>query len=175
MDLSGNTVLITGGGSGIGFALASRFISSCSIVIICGRDTKKLNEVKSKYPGITVIQCDISNEEQRKELFDKTIKNFPELNIVINNAGIQQRIKLAESTEWNIIKNEIEINLLAQIHISTLFIPHLLTAKNPAIINITSGLAFSPLAIVPGIVQQKLHFIHSHFHFVTSFWVHLLE
>jgi len=158
MNLSGNTVLITGGSSGIGFALASRFNGSGSKVIICGRDMDKLDEAKRLLPGITAYQCDVSNEEERNLLFNKTINEFPELNIIVNNAGIQQRIKLTEPPEWSCIKKEIEINLMAQIHMSLLFIPHLLKAKNPAILNITSGLAFSPLAIVPVYCSTKAAF-----------------
>jgi len=149
MNLSANTILITGGSSGIGFALAEMFSLCGSKVIICGRDLKKLNEVKQKYPEIDFYKCDISEKEDREELYSKVINDFPGLNVLINNAGIQQKIHLAEKPEWSKIKLEVEINLLAQIHLAVLFIPHLMKSNDPVIINVTSGLAFSPMAVAP--------------------------
>lgn len=78
-----------------------------------------------------------------------TTKEFPELNVLINNAGIQRRVQLTQNGPWEETENELAINLEAPIHLSSLFISHLLNAKDPAIINITSGLAFAPLANVP--------------------------
>jgi uncharacterized oxidoreductase len=149
MNLSSNTILITGGGSGIGLALAERFINEGNKVIICGRDEKKLSSVKDKHKDLSCYKCDISNESERISLYEKAVSDFPELNVFVNNAGIQQRIRLAENPDWSAVKNELEVNLLAHIHLAIIFIPHLLKAKSPAIINITSGLAFAPLANVP--------------------------
>lgn len=158
MKLSSNTILITGGSSGIGFALAERFAKSGSEVIICGRDNSKLEDVKKKFPKIITFQADLSIEAERISLYEQVAKHFPELNVLVNNAGIQQRVNFEKGAEWSFVKQEIEINLSAQIHLTGLFIPFLKKAKESIIINITSGLAFAPLANVPVYCSTKAAF-----------------
>ena len=160
MNISSNTVLITGGSNGIGFALAERFLKGGSEVIICGRRENKLNEVKSKYPEIHTFQCNTGNEFERKELFSKITEQFPNLNVLINNAGIQRRVKLADENDWKKTEEEILINFNAYIHLSILFIPHLLKQNNPVIMNVSSGLAFVPMASAPVYCATKAG-IHS--------------
>ncbi|MEE8551885.1 MAG: SDR family NAD(P)-dependent oxidoreductase [Desulfobacterales bacterium] len=149
MEFKANTVLITGGASGIGFALAERFIQAGSSVIICGRREDKLKEAQSKYPKLHIRVCNVANLAERTSLFAWVTETYPGLNLLINNAGIQQRIQLQQKPAWETLGEEVAINLEAPIHLSTLFIPHLLQQERPAIINITSGLAFVPLANVP--------------------------
>jgi Short-chain dehydrogenase involved in D-alanine esterification of lipoteichoic acid and wall teichoic acid (D-alanine transfer protein) len=149
MDLSSNTVLITGGASGIGFALAERFLRAGSEVILCGRREEKLREAREKYPDIRIHACDLANESDRLALLDRMEKEFPRLNVLVNNAGIQLRVSLAEPREWDRIRQEIAINFEAPVHLSMLFLPRLLEQPRAAIINVTSGLGFSPLARVP--------------------------
>jgi uncharacterized oxidoreductase len=150
MNLSGNTILITGGASGIGLALAERFLAHGSTVIICGRREDKLLEARQQHPGLHTRVADIAREVDRVALFEWVQQAFPQTNILVNNAGIQRRGSLTEMTEpWSQYQSEIAINLEAPIHLALLFIPHLRQQQNPAIINVTSGLAFSPLAIAP--------------------------
>jgi uncharacterized oxidoreductase len=149
MEFKANTVLITGGGSGIGFALAERFIQAGSSVIICGRREEKLKEAQSKYPQLHIRVCNVANPAERTALFTWVTETYPGLNMLINNAGIQQRILLLQKPAWGTLGEEVAINLEAPIHLSTLFIPHLLQQERPAIINVTSGLSFVPLANVP--------------------------
>jgi uncharacterized oxidoreductase len=149
MDFDSNTVLITGGASGIGLALAERFVRAGSEVILCGRREEKLREAKEKHPGIRIHVCDLASEPDRLALLDRAVKEFPRLNILVNNAGIQLRASLAEPREWDHVRQELAINFEAPVHLSMLFLPHLLKQPRPAIINVTSGLAFSPLARVP--------------------------
>ncbi|MCZ8522913.1 MULTISPECIES: SDR family oxidoreductase [Paenibacillus] len=150
MDLSGNTVLITGGASGIGFAMAERFIRAGSRVIVCGRREEKLREAKERLPELHTRVCDVADEASRQSLFDWTVNEFPEVNVLVNNAGIQQRVNLLEAAEdWSYYRQEIAANLEAPIHLAMLFAPFLAGQGRPAIINVTSGLAFSPLAGVP--------------------------
>lgn len=158
MKLSSNTILVTGGSSGIGLALAERFSKAGSEVIICGKDKFKLDKIKKKFPKIVTFQADLSIEEERISLYKNVIKDFPDLNVLVNNAGIQQRIDFNKGAKWSYIRQEIEINLLAQIHLTALFIPHLKKVKEPVIINITSGLAFAPLANVPVYCSTKAAF-----------------
>ena len=149
MDLSSNTVIITGGASGIGFALAERFLSAGSEVIVCGRREEKLREVQERYPNLHIRVCDVSHSSDRVSLFEWVTREFPKLNILVNNAGIQRRFQVAQNSDWEKIEEELAINLDAPIHLSTLFIPHLVKQEHPAILNITSGLAFAPMASAP--------------------------
>jgi uncharacterized oxidoreductase len=149
MELSANTILITGGASGIGFALAERFLQAGSTVIICGRREDKLKEAQAKYPQLRARVCDVADPAERKALFDWVVREFPALNVLVNNAGIQQRVDFGQNPSWESLRSEIAVNLDAPIHLAALFLPHLLKQKNPAIVNVTSGLAFSPLANVP--------------------------
>jgi len=149
MEFKANTVLITGGASGIGFALAERFVQEGSSVIICGRREHKLKEAQSKYPQVDIRVCNVADPAERSALFAWVTETYPSLNILVNNAGIQQQIELQQEPSWEMLDEEVAINLEAPIHLSTLFIPHLLKQKQPAIINITSGLSFVPKASVP--------------------------
>lgn len=149
MDLSNSTILITGGASGIGYAFAERFLNAGSEVIVCGRREDKLMEVKEKHPNLHTRVCDVSQESERLELFYWAITEFPNLNVLVNNAGIQRRVKLQEDEEWKKTRKEVAINFDAPIHLSRLFIQHLQRQEHPAILNVTSGLSFVPLANVP--------------------------
>jgi uncharacterized oxidoreductase len=149
MEFKENMVLITGGATGIGFALAERFVLAGSRVIICGRREEKLKEAQAKYPQLCIRVCNVADPVERRMLFAWATESFPELNMLVNNAGIQQRIQLQQTPSWETLGEEMTINLEAPIHLTTLFIPHLLQQERPAIINVTSGLSFVPLAKAP--------------------------
>ncbi|MBA9079716.1 SDR family oxidoreductase [Rufibacter quisquiliarum] len=150
MRLAGNTVLVTGGASGIGLAIAERFLKAGSTVIICGRRADKLNEAKQQHPALHTIVCDVAKESDRIALMEWTTKEFPALNVLVNNAGIQRRINPVEQQEaWGETQQELLINVEAPIHLCHLFIPHLRRQEKAAIINVTSGLAFTPAAFAP--------------------------
>jgi uncharacterized oxidoreductase len=150
MNLGNNTVLITGGASGIGLSLASHFVQAGSTVIVCGRNEAKLREAKALHPQITTYVCDVAKSDERSSLFRWIRNEFPGLNILVNNAGIQRRgLQLTQEQSWETLSEEIKINLEAPIHLSILFIPQLMEQENPAIINVTSALAFVPLSIAP--------------------------
>lgn len=161
MKISGNTILITGGSMGIGFTLAEKFLNTGNEVIICGRREDKLAEAKSKLPQITTIVCDVSKPEDRESLYNWAICKFPEINILVNNAGIQRRINFKKGIEELRNKdNEVDINLTSTIHLSAYFIPDFLKKKEAAIINISSGLGFVPIALMPVYCATKAA-IHS--------------
>ncbi len=149
MKLSGNTVLITGGSNGIGFALAERFASRENTVIICGRRAGKLEEAKGRLPGLRTVVCDVSSAAEREDLFRRVTTDFPDVNVLVNNAGIQRRLDLTETELWDETRSEIATNLDAPIHLARLFFKHLAAQPSPAILNVTSGLSFVPLANVP--------------------------
>lgn len=150
MNLTGNTILITGGASGIGLAFAERFYNKENEIIVVGRREEKLREIKEKFPSFHTKVCDVSKKEERKSLFEWAVSEFPNLNVLVNNAGIQQRVNLLGAKEdWDYYRNEISINVDGPIHLTMLFAPHLAKQKQAAIINVTSGLAIMPGAWVP--------------------------
>jgi uncharacterized oxidoreductase len=150
MKLSGNTILITGGASGIGLAFAERFLKEGNKVIVVGRRIEKLQEVKEKYPELIIRGCDVSIKEDRIKLFEWVINEYPDLNVLVNNAGIQQRVNfLQPEKDWGYYQNEIAINVEGPIHLSMLFIPHFMKQNDAVILNITSGLAIMPGVWVP--------------------------
>lgn len=149
MNLSGNTVLVTGGASGIGLALVERFLAKGNDVIVCGRRASKLSELSEKHSEVDTIVCDIADAAAREKLFKDVTDSFPDVNVLVNNAGIQRRVDLTQNEDWDLTRSEIAINLEAPIHLSRLFAEHLASKEKAAIVNVTSGLSFVPLANVP--------------------------
>ena len=161
MNLGENTVLITGGGTGIGLALAARFLNAGSKVIVIGRREEKLAEAKAKYPALITKACDISDENERKALFAWVTENYPEINVLVNNAGIQRAINLTTAgDDWSKYRSEIATNLEAPIHLSMLFAPYFTEKENTAIVNVSSRLGITPAVWVPIYTSTKagLHF-----------------
>jgi uncharacterized oxidoreductase len=152
LDVSGNTVLITGGATGIGFALAEKLVNAGSVVIVCGRRKSKLQAAKQRLPALHVRQCDISVESDRRSLLRWVTARFPNLNVLVNNAGIQRQMDFTSPTVNKPLSpkdDEVTINLAATIRLCALFTPILLKRKKAAIVNISSGLAFVPIATMP--------------------------
>jgi len=150
MKTNGNTILITGGATGIGFALAEAFVKAGNKVLICGRRKAKLEEAKGQLPQIQVRQCDLSQKEDRESLCNWVRENHEDLNILVNNAGIQRAINLKKgTTELFGGEDEVQINFTAPIHLSAYFAPLLLEKKEAAIVNVSSGLGFVPIAAMP--------------------------
>jgi uncharacterized oxidoreductase len=163
LDVSGNTVLITGGGTGIGFALAEQFVNAGSEVLVCGRRKSKLQTAKQKLPSLNTRRCDLSVESERQSLLRWIKTHFPNLNILINNAGIQRQVIFTSPTVTKPLSprdDEVSINLASPIRLCALFTPMLLKKENAAIVNISSGLAFVPIATTPVYCATKAA-IHS--------------
>ena len=146
MKASGNTILITGGGTGIGLALAARFLRAGNEVIICGRRLEKLREAQRQYPQLHVYQCDLSQESARGVLFEKVTHDFPKLNVLLNNAGMWVSTRLDRAESWPEARQQLETNLAATIHLTQLFAQHLSRQFAPVVFVTTSGLAHTPRA-----------------------------
>jgi len=146
MKLANNKILITGGASGIGLGLTERFINENNTVIICGRRIDALKEVADRFPSVVTRVCDLTVEEERIELFNWVAENHSDLNVLINNAGIQNWMSVTDDDFYQKATLEITSNVLAPIHLANLFSN--LNSLN-TIINVTSGLAFVPLSKVP--------------------------
>jgi uncharacterized oxidoreductase len=160
MKLSGNTILITGGTSGIGQAFAEEFYKAGSKVIICGRREERLKEMEQEYPGMITRVCDLSDTKERESLAKWVIENHPDTNILMNNAGVQLAFDLTQPVDVKKLQTEIQTNLVAPIELCALFSQHLSAKEEAAIINISSGLAFVPLAFMPVYCATKAA-IHS--------------
>ncbi len=93
MELKGNTVLITGGTSGLGLGFAEALSKLGNVVIICGRREDRLKKISERIPSIITYRCDVSNENDRRELIDWIKREYPEVNVFINNAGHTNRTK----------------------------------------------------------------------------------
>ncbi len=157
MKISNKKILVTGGGSGIGLALAERFIKDGNTVIICGRREAVLNEAKDKFPSLVIKVCDLAKESERESLFKWISENHSDLNILVNNAGIQQWMSISEPDFFQRAKEEIIVNVEAPIHLTQLF----LNLKSlTTIMNVTSGLSFVPLTKTPVYSATKA-FFHS--------------
>lgn len=146
MNHTGNKILITGGASGIGLGLTERFARQGNTVLICGRRASVLREAARKIPSLITRQCDLAEESQREDLYAWIRKEHPDLNVLVNNAGIQNWMQPAEAGFYEKAKAEVAINVMAPLHLTSLFLqlPALKT-----VINVSSGLAFVPLAKVP--------------------------
>jgi uncharacterized oxidoreductase len=150
MNLTNNTLLITGGTSGLGYQFAAKLQALGNTVIITGRNQDKLNLIKNELPGIHTFQSDVSDPEAIKSLYEKVTGRFPELNILINNAGEMRSINLQDSSRDLVdITREIEINLMGPIRMVHQFLPQLKKMKSAAILNVTSGIALVPFPLSP--------------------------
>jgi uncharacterized oxidoreductase len=150
MNLSGCTALITGGGSGIGLALAEALQKEGSQVLICGRREDVLASAEERLPGIETRVCDITDASEREALFEWVRERHPGLDVLINNAGVQREINFRKGLEeLEDGDNEILTNLEGTIWLTAQFLPLLLEKDEAAVVNVTSGLAFVPMAATP--------------------------
>lgn len=149
MKISGNTILITGGGSGIGEALAHRFHDLGNTVIVAGRRRRALEQVATGRPGIHVITLDIADAGDIAAFAQRVVAKYPALNVVINNAGIMRFEALDQARDLSDAEATITTNLLGPIRLTDALIEHLLERPDAALINVSSGLAFVPLTATP--------------------------
>ena len=157
MKLTNHKILITGGATGIGLGLAERFIKENNTVIICGRRESALKEVAARFPSVIIKKCDLTNANEREELYQWITKEHPDLTVLVNNAGMQQWMNISDEDFFARAKEEIAINIEAPLHLTSLFIK--LNALN-TIMNVTSGLSFVPLTKTPVYSATKA-FFHS--------------
>jgi uncharacterized oxidoreductase len=111
MKISNNKILITGGASGIGLGLTERFVKENNTVIICGRRESLLKEISEKLPSVVTRRCDLSKAEEREDLFKWISEKHKDLNVLINNAGIQQRISISDNDFYKRAKEELKLIL----------------------------------------------------------------
>ncbi len=143
-------VLITGGSSGIGLALAKKFLANNNTVIITGRDLTKLQNVQALNPEIHYFQSDVSDETAVQKLVEDIQDKFSGIDLLVNNAGIMNLVDAGnESNDLQKQMQEIEINYNSPIRLLHYFLPQLKRSKNAVLINVSSGLAYVPFAQSP--------------------------
>ncbi len=155
MQLSGHTVLITGGASGIGLALAEQFIRLHNEVIIVGRNEQKLQQMKETYPNITTYAYDLGVTEQIDLLVQQLYERHSNLSVLINNAGIQYNYSFMTAQASEQVEEEIAIHLTAPILLISKLLPLLNRRQQAAIVNVTSGLAIAPKQSAPVYCASK--------------------
>jgi uncharacterized oxidoreductase len=161
MKLSGNTVLITGGVSGIGLELATQLMSLGNTVIVTGRSQSHLDAAKRQLPGVHAIQSDVGDPAAIAALHRRIVAEFPSLNMLINNAGIMRQINLNTfGSDLQDITREVDVDLSGPIRMTLQFLPQLKSQQRAVIVNVSSGLAFVPLATSPVYCAAKAA-IHS--------------
>ena len=161
MKISGNTILITGGGSGIGAALAHRFHDAGNVVIIAGRRQVALDAAAEGRPNIHTMALDVESAEGVADFAARVLASFPALNVLINNAGIMRFEALDHARDLSDAEATITTNLLGPIRLTNALIDHLVAQPDSAIVNVTSGLAFVPLVDTPTYNATKAA-IHSY-------------
>ncbi len=150
MRISNNTILITGGTSGIGLELATQLLALGNTVIITGRDQAKLDRIKREHPLLHTNQSDVSGPKAIASLYERVSREYPALNILINNAGVMRKINLQDKgSDLENISREIETNLIGPLRMVKQFLPLLKAQPSAAIVNVSSGLAFTPFPISP--------------------------
>ncbi|WP_347558701.1 SDR family oxidoreductase [Robbsia sp. KACC 23696] len=160
MQMTGNTILITGGGSGIGRALAEAFHAKGNQVIVAGRRRAMLEEVVAANPGMQALELDITRDDAIKAFASKLTTDFPALNVVIQNAGIMRNEDLQKG-ETDTAEATITTNLLGPIRLTAALLPHLTAQPHGALMTVSSGLAYLPLAMTPTYCATKAA-IHSY-------------
>jgi uncharacterized oxidoreductase len=149
MKLDGNTILLTGGSSGIGLALAKALVQRGNTVIVTGRDQAKLDRAKKEVPQLVAIKSDVSVLADIDRLHGQLMQEHPKLNVLINNAGIMSTINVHKSLSAEEFTREVDVNLKGPLWMVHKFLPHLKKQDAAAILNVSSGLAFVPLPTSP--------------------------
>ncbi|MET7253178.1 SDR family oxidoreductase [Dyadobacter fermentans] len=150
MDLKNSTILITGGTSGIGLELVKQLTQQGSTIIVTGRKQKALNDTKKRFPKIHVFQSDVSDPQAIKRLYKDVTQQFPDLNMIVNNAGEMRLLDIQDaSQDLENITREIDINLAGTIRMVHQFLPHLIRMPSAAIVNVSSAIAFMPYSTAP--------------------------
>jgi len=149
MKLQGNTILITGGGSGIGRALARRWHDLGNQVIVAGRRQEALDETIAGREGMFAYTIDIDDPAAIETFAAELVERHPDLNVLINNAGVMRYEDVAARRDLKDAEETVTTNLLGPIRLTNALVDHLVSRPNSAIVNVTSGLAFVPFPKAP--------------------------
>jgi len=149
MKLTAHTILITGGATGIGLALARQLSARGNRIVVCGRSEPALRKAHAAEPALLIRRCDITDDASRKAMVSWLNTEYPELDMVINNAGVQYRRRFRDESALENLEAEVAANFTAPIQLIGELLPLLRRQPSAAIINVTSALAFAPVADIP--------------------------
>lgn len=150
MNMTGNTILITGGGAGIGRGLAEALHAEGNKIIVAGRRENVLRAATAANPGMSFAVLDVEDAKAIRDFAAKIVQDHPALNVLINNAGIMRAENLTgDSVDIDDAEAMIATNVLGPIRLTAALLPHLRKQSDAAVVNVTSGLAFVPLAFTP--------------------------
>ncbi|MGN6290521.1 MAG: SDR family oxidoreductase [Sphingopyxis terrae] len=149
MKTTGNTILVTGGGSGIGLALAQRWHDAGNVVIVTGRNSAKLDAAIAGRANMHAAPLDVTDADAIAAFAADVVQRFPDLNVLVNNAGVMMYEALDGERDLSDAEATVVTNLLGPIRLTDALIDHLVARGDGAIVNVTSGLAFVPLPKAP--------------------------
>lgn len=149
MKLTGNTILITGGTAGIGLGLAERLHEAGNKVVVAGRRAELLDDITAKHPGVESLVLDVADPGSIASARDLVEAKYPELNVLINNAGIMLHENLLDPAGLAVAESHVETNLLGTIRMTYAFVPLLVGKRDATLVNVTSSLAFVPYPVTP--------------------------
>ncbi|QNE19332.1 SDR family NAD(P)-dependent oxidoreductase [Kribbella qitaiheensis] len=161
MKTTGNTIFLAGGTSGLGLGLALRFRDLGNKVIISGRRKELLDRLAAEHPGLETIALDVADPDSITDTVEQVIAAHPDVNVVITMAGIMLPENLLDAGHLSVTESTVTTNLLGTIRVISAFLPHLVAQQDAAILTVSSGLAFVPLAITPTYNATKAA-IHSY-------------
>ncbi|MFC4472446.1 SDR family oxidoreductase [Streptomyces xiangluensis] len=149
MKMTGNTILITGGTSGIGLGLALRLHEAGNKVIVAGRRKELLDETTAEHPGIDALVLDVADPDSIARARETVAASHPGLNVLVNNAGIMLRENLLDPAELPVAEDHVTVNLLGTVRMTYAFLPLLMGKDDAVVMNVTSALAFVPYPSTP--------------------------
>jgi len=156
MELTGQHVFITGGGSGIGLALATALLQRGNRVTVCGRNPEKLLRAAQENPGLETLQVDLSREEGLQQIRTELDGALKSVSILVNNAAVGRAYSLLLDADAACdLEAELATNLMVPIRLTQMFLPVLMARDRAAVVNMTSGFAVWPSAVVPGYSVAK--------------------
>jgi len=161
MQMRGNTIFITGGGSGIGRALAEAFHRLGNKVIISGRRAERLQATIDANPGMFAVELDVTNPDSIKRVAADLIAKYPTLNVLINNAGVMLLDDVDGAVDERLFETTVKTNIGGPVRMSAALIDHLKAQSNAAIVNVTSVLGFVPL-VATAIYSATKAALHSY-------------
>jgi uncharacterized oxidoreductase len=154
MDISGRTVLIVGGTSGIGLGLAARFTAAGSTVVVAGRDTSKVADLVGS-GSLEAVEVDVTDAASVLRLREEVLTRHPDLDVVVTMSGVMLMEDLRDPGHFDAAQTTIEVNLLGTIRVVDAFTPHLITRGRGDVITVTSGIAFLPFPLMPSYGASK--------------------
>jgi uncharacterized oxidoreductase len=149
MNLTDRTILITGGSSGIGLALAVALLACRCTVLVTGRSRARLDAARAAHPGLVTLVRDVTHDDDLDALVETVRREHPGLSVLVNNAGVMRSWSVADEPWSGALDEEIATNLVAPMKLTSRLLPTLLAQPSAAVVNVSSALAYAPISAIP--------------------------